>query len=1437
MKRRIHNIKKSIALLIILLSFSIGNAQTQTFNTPGTNTITIPAGVTTLSPVEAWGGGGGGGNSANTTANGGTGGGGGAYAKGNHTVTSGNTYFYTVGKGGLGGPANSTTVPEAGGSSWFNANPSTNSVPTTNSQGTLGAGGGAGVNNSTTNPANGGTLASSLGNLSRISGSTGNQGSTGGGGKGGNGANGGTGGGGGNGSNNADGDDGNPPGGGGGGGNDAPANKGGNGGNGQIIFTWTCPTYALTSATTATGPFCSASSSVVTLNSTTLPSGNYTVTYNLTGATTATGNTAVMTFTAGAPGTGTFTTPILNIGTTNIVITKLSSGTGIVCNSTLSVNNTASVIINTPTSNAGTTINTCSTSGAVNITTGSSATNYFSVTWTSDGTGTFANPNSLTTCTYTPSATDIALGSITLTLTATGNGSCPDAVSTKTLFISQPPTADSGTAITTCPSAGGINITTGSSATNYTTVTWTSSGTGTFTNPNSLTTCTYNPSVADITSGSVTLTLTATNAGCTNTISTKTLTINAAALANAGITINRCTDTSAFNVTSGSSASNYSSILWTSDGTGTFANANSLTTCTYTPSATDIANGSITLTLTAFGNPPCSDAVSTKIVSFGSPTAIAGTTITTCSSAGAINITAGSSATNYTSIAWTSSGTGTFTNANSLTTCTYTPSAADKAAGNITLTLTASKAGCIDDISNKTLTIFTTPTISSTSPATRTGAGTLILGASATVGNLFWYSSLTGGSAIGFGTSFTTPSISTTTTFYVEAVNGPCTSTPRTAVVATVNTAIINITGNGAPITNGSITTSTTNWTDFGSTNLTRTFTINSTGTGILNIGTISITGANASDFTITTAPSSSVASNASTTFIVTFSPSGVGTRNATISIASNDLSNNPYVFAISGTGVDKEIDIRGNSTSIVSGDTTPSTTDWTDFGSTIATRTFTIYNTGNIPLSVGAITFSGTDASDFSILTVPSSTVAAYSTTTFIVKFAPSAINLRTAIISIDNDDSNENPYIFYIQGTGIIPVINIQGNATNITNGSTTTSTTNWTDFSTTTVTRTYTIFNNGNLPLTIGAITFAGGNPTDFSVTTPPSASVAAFSSTTFVVTFNPGATGVRSTTINIVNNDNTKNPYTFKISGTGVTQSITIQGNATTIANGATPASTANWTDFSTVTTTRTFTIFNNGNMPLTIGAITFTGANATDFSIQTAPSTPVPALGSTTFTILFTPSATGVRNATINIVNNDSTKNPYTYAVKGTGGTTTMTVTNSNGIAIPDGDTTPTSAKQTDFGSVSIESGSVTVTYTITNTGTGALSIGAATITGANAGDFTMTAAPSSNIAAGATSTFQISFNPTTKGTKTATFSIVTNATGMNPYNFDITGSGVQTYLDTDGDGVTDNKDLDDDNDGIPDSKEQTDALSYPLNNLLQHTFLNETFGSGRTYKH
>jgi hypothetical protein len=66
-----------------------------------------------------------------------------------------------------------------------------------------------------------------------------------------------------------------------------------------------------------------------------------------------------------------------------------------------------------------------------------------------------------------------------------------------------------------------------------------------------------------------------------------------------------------------------------------------------------------------------------------------------------------------------------------------------------------------------------------------------------------------GGTVLGTGSPFTTPSITTTTTFYVSCTTAAGCEGPRTAVIATVNT-LGTVTANATPTTcglnNGSIT-------------------------------------------------------------------------------------------------------------------------------------------------------------------------------------------------------------------------------------------------------------------------------------------------------------------------------------------------------------------------------------------------------------------------------------------------------------------------------------------------------------------------------------------------------------------------------------------------------------------------------------------------------
>jgi len=486
----------------------------------------------------------------------------------------------------------------------------------------------------------------------------------------------------------------------------------------------------------------------------------------------------------------------------------------------------------------------------------------------------------------------------------------------------------------------------------------------------------------------------------------------------------------------------------------------------------------------------------------------------------------------------------------------------------------------------------------------------------------------------------------------------------------------INIQGNALTIADGDTTPAVADDTDFGNVDVAagtnvNTFTIQNTGTAVLSVGAISISGTHASDFTVTASPSGSVSASGSTTFDITFNPSATGLRTASVSIVNGDSDENPYNFDIQGTGTSttfsnvtvsvtwpswsgenrvevytptgtllttiddgydgsngnysttvnlgclqdlnnyyitmydsygdgwngaanvtvtaggatvltndgssttsagvgvnvffnvsggggNEIEITGNGTVITDGDTTPAVADDTDFGSVDTTsgtnaNIFTINNVGcsnlNLTGSSPYVTISGTHAADFTVTTIPASLITSGNSTTFEITFNPSANGLRTASISIVNDDSDENPYNFNIQGTGFTatPEINVTGNGNTITDGDIFPSTTDDTEYPAVAVTgatstHTFTIENIGTGTLNVGTITIAGVHASDFTVTASPSSSVAPSSSTTFDVTFDPSAIGLRTANITIANNDSDESTYYYNIQGYGITPGV-------------------------------------------------------------------------------------------------------------------------------------------------------------------------------------------------------------------------------------------------------------------------------------------------------
>ncbi len=582
-----------VAIIICLLSGIGIQAQSITFT--GNDTFEVPLGVTSVD-VEAWGGGGAGGGTGASGSNFGGGGGGGGFTKAvGVSVPPGGTVGVTVGAGGSGFRA---ADGGNGGNSSFGSvvaygglGGSSLGEGGTGGSGTFPGGWGSTICCSKSGGGGGGAGNAAPGGYAYID--TPGAGGV---------AHGGTGGAG----RTSNGDGGNALGlaGGGGGsrssGTFANQYVGGAGFRGQVIVSYVCPSYTL-SSTTATTSVCGASAVTVIIHSQVMTTGNYQVTYSTAGALTST-QTATVAFTQGNPGTGTFSTPVLPVGTSTVTILSVTSKS---CTTNQSENNSVTVTVTPlPTVVAGPPMTICETQSP-NIGAGASATNHDSLLWTSSGTGTFANATSLA-ATYTPSAADIASGNVLLTLTAFASAPCSNITASKLLTISGSPTAVAGGNQMACPNQP--IVVTGTAAANGI-IWWEEDGFGSFTAGANTTTPTYTPAAQDA-GRVVTLRMNVLNYICPDASVTCTITVRANPTAFAGSPVSMCANDGAVNITNGATAAQYESVMWTSNGSGTISNANSLTSATYTAAPGE--RGSVTLTLTVTGIGSCSTAVATK---------------------------------------------------------------------------------------------------------------------------------------------------------------------------------------------------------------------------------------------------------------------------------------------------------------------------------------------------------------------------------------------------------------------------------------------------------------------------------------------------------------------------------------------------------------------------------------------------------------------------------------------------------------------------------------------------------------------------------------------------------------------------------------------------------------------------------------------------------
>jgi len=377
--------------------------------------------------------------------------------------------------------------------------------------------------------------------------------------------------------------------------------------------------------------------------------------------------------------------------------------------------------------------------------------------------------------------------------------------------------------------------------------------------------------------------------------------------------------------------------------------------------------------------------------------------------------------------------------------------------------------------------------------------------------------------------------------------------------------------------------------------------------------------------------------------------------RTATVTITSSDLSTKTVAVTQAGRIIVPQpvIGIQGNSVSISSHGNTPSFADQTNFGSAevtngTATRTFNIQNTGEGALtfstSTAPVTIGGANASDFSVTTLPASTIDAGGSGSFIIQFDPSAEGTRTATVSVWSNDATQDPYTFSIQGDGVIGRDVFVSGITN---------------------------------PATANGIYTYQGIQNEFQYWKNTISGYYIYNKTyQGYHSWNIDADN-DDTHVNFFANDHLEDASPVNVTlftmdrGSGASgiplirysePKMTVLGNSSEIMNGDQTPSVADDTEFGqgivgSDLIVKEFIVKNDGNLLLTLtGAapyVTVTGANASDFNVSQIPANEIPVNGTTRFQVTFRASVVGVRSATISIASNDATP-VYSFNIQGSG---------------------------------------------------------------------------------------------------------------------------------------------------------------------------------------
>ncbi len=494
----------------------------------------------------------------------------------------------------------------------------------------------------------------------------------------------------------------------------------------------------------------------------------------------------------------------------------------------------------------------------------------------------------------------------------------------------------------------------------------------------------------------------------------------------------------------------------------------------------------------------------------------------------------------------------------------------------------------------------------------------------------------------------------------------------------------------------------------------------NAPGGSAAQLGTPTATG----DYAVTSTCPATLPASQHCTLSITFTPTMTGQRTGTLSVP---YTGSPAATAsLSGTGVAPGA--LSFNPSVVS---FPVTAD----NATSAQIPVTITNSGGSPASISSVATSAPFAITGNTCPVAPATLAVNGTCTLNITFTPPGTASYTGSVTLTGSFSN-SPAAISLSGQGAMPP------AATLTPGSLSFPDTVQGAVS---APQSFTVTSTGDVPVMLGSPSVSTAEYQIAGNNCP--ASLAPNATCSIGVLFHPSGTESRSATFLLPGN----------VAGGSLRASLTGNGLPPGTIT-LTPLSIDFGAQFTgTTSAAQSVTVSNTGDGPVTVGTPSTTG----DYAVAGSCPNSLPAGGSCTLSVTFTPSAIGNRPGRLTV--------PW-----GSGSSTTTTL---DGMGTTPGQLV-FSPSPLSFSSTAIGS-STTSSVTVTSQGGTAVQFSGISVTGDFAVGTGGTCTSSTQLAAGSGScTVTVVFTPTTTGSRTGTLTIANNgvpASATEPLN----GTGVK----------------------------------------------------------